>query len=183
MMWSNPSPGDPVPSTVKSAGVKRYGLALAALWALAIAISAAWNRHDEWAEAHEFATEAARTNYYKDIVYCSWNAGHGGVYVPITETTQPNPYVEVEEREIETPSGRRLTMVNPAYMTRQVRELELEAEGVRGHITSLSPIRPANAPDAWERTALEAFERGETEVVSVETLDGAPHLRLMRPFV
>ena len=29
-----------------------------------------------------------------------------------------------------------------------------QAAGMRGHITSLNPIRPQNAPDAWEAEAL-----------------------------
>jgi len=103
------------------------------------------------------------------------------VYAPISEKTPPNPHLEVPERDIETPSGVKLTLVNPAYMTRQVHELANEAAGVKGHITSLNPIRPENAPDAWETAALEAFERGETEVSSVEILEDIQYMRLMRP--
>jgi signal transduction histidine kinase len=73
--------------------------------------------------------------------------------------------------------------MNPAYMTRQVHELAKEVYGVHGHITSLSPIRPQNAPDRWEARALEAFERGEEEVSSVEEIEGETHMRLMRPLI
>jgi len=31
--------------------------------------------------------------YRKDILSPRWNVGHGGVYVPVTEKTQPNPYL------------------------------------------------------------------------------------------
>ena len=72
-------------------------------------------------------------------------------------------------------------MVNPAYMTRQVHELGQEVHGARGHITSLNPIRPANAPDPWETRALRAFEQGEKEVASIETVGGELYLRFMRP--
>jgi len=51
--------------------------------------------------------------------------------------------------------------------------------GTRGHITSLRPLRPENAPDAWEASALGRLERGATEVVEVADLDGSPSLRLM----
>lgn len=109
---------------------------------------------------------------------------HGGVYVPVTAETPPNPYLKhVPERDIATPSGRELTLVNPAYMTRQVHELGKETEGVRAHITSLDPIRPQNAADPWETEALQAFEVGAQEIHSVETLDGHAHLRLMRPLI
>ncbi len=108
---------------------------------------------------------------------------HGGVYVPVTERTVPNPYLDVPERDITTPSGRRLTLMNPAYMTREVHDLVKDTYGIYGHITSLNPIRPENAADAWETRALQAFERGEEEVSSVEDFVGEPHMRLMRPLV
>jgi len=160
-----------------------YVFVIAGLWTLAVLTSLIFNLNKEWDAMRSLAAESARTNYQKDTVYRRWAADHGGVYVPVTEETQPNPYLEVEEREITTPSGRLLTLINPAYMTRQVHELELVNHGVRGHITSLNPIRPANAPDDWERQALQAFEQGDEEVASVDILNGEPYLRLMRPFV
>jgi PAS domain S-box-containing protein len=89
----------------------------------------------------------------------------------------------VVERDLVTPSGRRLTLMNPAYMTRQVHELEVQESGRLGHITSLKPLRPENAPDAGEAAALRAFEQGRTEVKSREPLNGQPCLRLMKPLV
>ncbi|MBW2370836.1 MAG: DUF3365 domain-containing protein [Deltaproteobacteria bacterium] len=163
---------------------RRLGWTIAALWTLAVGVSFAWSYLHERDAVRHAAAMAARAQFAKDVIYRRWNAGHGGVYVPISESSPPNPYlVQVEEREIETPSGRRLTLINPAYMTRQVHQLGLKAEGVRGHITSLGPIRPANAPDDWEQRALKGFEGGEREFSSVEMLDGEAHLRLMRPLM
>src|SRR5659263_361840 len=51
------------------------------------------------------------------------------------------------------------------------------------HITSLKPTRPENAPDIWEIQALSAFERGEKEVSSIETINGTEYFRLMRPLI
>jgi hypothetical protein len=57
----------------------------------------------------------AHITYLKDILYRRWNAMHGGVYVPVTKETQPNPYLyDIPERDITTPSGKRLTLMNPA---------------------------------------------------------------------
>lgn len=125
----------------------------------------------------------ARVAHKKDVIYRRWNAEHGGVYVPVSEKTMPNPYLEVSDREITIPSGRLLTLVNPAYMTRQVHELGEQAYGVHGHITSLNPIRPENAPDSWETKALKAFEQGIEEVSSIEEVGGEPCMRLMRPLI
>ena len=112
-----------------------------------------------------------------------WNALHGGVYVPVTETTQPNPYLKHPRRDLQTVDGVRLTMINPAYMTRQIAELAEQSDGVRYHITSLRPIRPANAPDPWESRALKSFEEGRSEVLELVTdAHGARH-RYMAPLI
>ena len=88
-----------------------------------------------------------------------WSAGHGGLYAPVTETTQPNPYLKHPKRDITDNHGRTLTLINPAFMTRQIAEIAEKAEGVRFHITSLKPIRPANEADAWEAESLALFEK------------------------
>lgn len=74
-------------------------------------------------------------------------------------------------------------MTDPAFMTRQVHELKVQDEGMLDHITSLKPSRPENAPDVWEAAALRAFEQGQTEVTSRESLNGQPQLRFMKPLV
>jgi len=91
--------------------------------------------------------------------------------------------MDVKERDIKTPSGRDLTLINPAYMPRQVHELGFAANGTRGHITSLNPIRPKNRPDAWEERALQTFEQGKKEALSLAALDGNEYLRYMQPLI
>jgi diguanylate cyclase (GGDEF)-like protein/PAS domain S-box-containing protein len=110
-----------------------------------------------------------------------WNARHGGVYVPVTDATQPNPYLEHPRRDLLTADGEAMTMVNPAFMTRQIAELAAQTEGIRLHITSLNPIRPENAPDAWEAEALRDFEKGRKEVLSLVEQDGVVLHRYMAP--
>jgi len=96
-----------------------------------------------------------------------WNARHGGVYVPMTEATRANPYLKHDRRDVVTRDGVALTMVNPAFMTRQIAEIAQQAEGFQLHITSLRPIRPANAADPWESAALARFEEGLAEVIEL----------------
>jgi PAS domain S-box-containing protein len=118
------------------------------------------------------------------LSYRLWAAEHGGVYVFITPQTPPDPRLSfLKERDIKTPSGRTLTLVNPAYMTRQVQELAGRLYGARAHLTSLEPIDPENSPNPWEKKALEAFAAGtKKEIQEVVTVAGQPHLRLMRPW-
>ncbi len=154
------------------------------LWTLATLISSIWNIHQIREGSHKMAYSEAMAHYQKDILYRKWVAGHGGVYVPVDGKTPSNPYLShVDERDIQTPSNRPLTLVNPAYMSRQVNELGERELGTKGHLSSLSPINPVNQPDSWERKALQTFEKGEREAISVEPIEGVQYLRLMRPFV
>jgi hypothetical protein len=68
----------------------------------------------------EQARIQARVAYEEDIVYRRWNAMQGGVYVKVSDRTPPNRYLaNVPDRDITTTKGEWLTLVNPAYMTRQ----------------------------------------------------------------
>lgn len=108
----------------------------------------------------------------------------GGVYVPVTEQVQPDPYISyIPERDVRTPSGRLLTLINPALMVRQFNELARETYSARGHLSGLDPINPTNHPDPWEAQALVRFQQGEEEVSEIADLDGASYLRLIRPMV
>ena len=163
--------------------MRRATILILVFWTLAIAASVVWNVRLLHNAMFEAATHDARNSFNKDVLYRRWATSHGGVYVPVTDLKPPNPHLtDVFERDIVTPSGRQLTLMNPAYMTRQVHELGLEY-GSRGHITSLNPLRPENAPDDWETAALQAFEKGQTEVISREMQDGQLQMRFMKPLI
>jgi diguanylate cyclase (GGDEF)-like protein/PAS domain S-box-containing protein len=113
-----------------------------------------------------------------------WNALHGGVYVRVTDQVQPNPYLKHPKRDLQTTDGMRLTLVNPAFMTRQIAEIAEKVDGVKYHITSLKPIRPANAPDAWEAEALHSFEQTQSkEKLSLLATPAGPMHRYMAPLL
>ncbi|MBF0219178.1 MAG: diguanylate cyclase [Gammaproteobacteria bacterium] len=109
-----------------------------------------------------------------------WNAQHGGLYVIESPIGVPNPYLDVPNRDLVTTQGIRLTMINPAYMTRQIAELA-EKNGIFFHITSRNPIRPANAPDPWESAVLKTFEEGVTEKLEQLQHNGDTVFRYMAP--
>lgn len=162
----------------------RYVLIIFIIWTLTIIASLLWNIVQIKHSTVDNAIVQARVAFAKDILYRRWASMYGGVYVPITAMTPPNPYLaDLPERDITTPLGIRLTLMNPAYMTRQVFEIEQQDSGVQGHITSLKPIRPENAADDWETTALKSFEQGNLESSNLTLIDGKPYLRLMRPLI
>lgn len=167
--------------TEKPIKLKRFAAVIAAIWTLFVLSAMVWNYKAERTETYETAKLQARAAFENDILYRRWNAEHGGLYAPVTESTPPNYYLKAPERDIVTPQGQKLTKINPAYMTRQVHEIALKTTGVKGHITSLNPIRPQNKPDDWEAHALKVFQNGVEEVSSVEIFDGDKYMRLMRP--
>jgi len=149
-------------------------------WTVVISASVTWNLLNQNESMREIALSEARAYFKKDQAFRLWATSHGGVYVPSDERTPPSPYLaHVPGRDIETPSGVLLTLMNPSYALRQLNEEFTELYGVAGHITSLKPLRPQNAPDDWERAALIAFDDGEKEVTDFAEVGGEPHLRLM----
>jgi diguanylate cyclase (GGDEF)-like protein len=165
------------------ARIQSYTYILITAWTLVIAISLGWNLYQTRQEIQAMSLAAAQINFDKDLLYRRWAATHGGVYVPVTPATPPNLYLEhVPERDLTTPSGRQLTLMNPAYMTRQVYTFSQKESAIRGHLTSLKPLRPENRPDPWEVQALKSFEQAKSEASTIEDLEGRAYLRLMRPF-
>jgi two-component system NtrC family sensor kinase len=44
-----------------------------------------------------------------------WNAQQDGVYVPLSDEVQPNPYLKDPQRDVVTTTGVRFTKVNIIY--------------------------------------------------------------------
>ncbi|BAH74487.1 two-component hybrid sensor and regulator [Solidesulfovibrio magneticus RS-1] len=130
---------------------------------------------------HSQALVEAEIAYNKDITYRRWAAQMGGVYAEISQNLQPNPYLDVPDRDVTTNSGKKLTLINPAFMTRMVHDVMDLEFGLKGHITSLTPIRPENSPSPWETEALKRFREGVKEYYEFAQEDGKPILRYMRP--
>jgi PAS domain S-box-containing protein len=160
----------------------RSTIQAAVFWIMLLALSLGWNWNHLEQSLEGLAESEANAAFQKDVTYRLWAAMQGGLYVPPSDLTPPNPYLlHVPQRDIETTDEIKLTLVNPAYMTRQVHELGKERYGLRGHITSLKPMRPENAPDAWEAQALQSFAEGSLKEITRQNVDGQPFFRLMRP--
>lgn len=164
--------------------LKQYSILIGLCWLLFLAGSLLWNSHQFSHSVKELAMAEARTHFIKDQIYRHWTALHGGVYVPVDSTTKPNPYLShIPDRDVTTTSGKTLTLVNPAYMTRQVNDIGGDLFGVRGHITSLKPFNPINVASPWEIEALNALAKGEKEHVSFTCDSSGEVLRFMQPMI
>ncbi len=160
---------------------KKHGYIPAALWLIIVGVSFIWNI----SVLNDYYIDIGRqegSSFFKHIVNVRlWNATVGSVYVPISKSVLPNPYLEDKDRDVVTTTGLRLTKINPAYMTRQLAEISNKKDHVQFKITSLSPIRAANAADKWERDALMRFEKGETEYYSYVNVNGKTVFKYMAP--
>ncbi|MFM8333104.1 MAG: PAS domain S-box protein [Candidatus Methylumidiphilus sp.] len=163
--------------------LRKYALILA-YWSLLVTVSLAWNLRQEARNTFAAARAAARASASanKDLSFRRWAASHGGVYVETTPHTPPNPYLSLPEREVVTTGGKTLTLLNPAYMLREMQADFGDDYGTRSRIASLHPLNPSNAADAWEAQALNRIGQGSGEELAVTPIDGQPYLRLLRPF-
>jgi putative nucleotidyltransferase with HDIG domain len=95
------------------------------------------------------------------VITRSWNARYGGVYVKPIPGLKPNPYLK--NNTLQDAQGNTLIKINPAWMTRQISELSNQKSRYYYKITSLKPVNPHNAPDAFEKQALQYFDQHPTE--------------------
>jgi len=162
---------------------RRSGL-WAALWTITIALSGFWNISNLKNQAVFLATSEARAHWNKDQAFRKWATKHGGVYVKPDERTPPSPYLaHLQDRDVETSDGTKLTLMNPAYMMRQMTEEFEVLYGIKGKITGQILLNPINKADSWELEALKAFDKGLTERIETAGIGGKPYLRLMRPMI
>ncbi len=163
------------------ANAKLFWLLPVLVWGALAGLSAQWGLNNLDGMAETLAYERAQSMFRLVQMTRLWNAQHGGVYVPISKTTPPNPYMADPERDVVTTNGKELTKLNHSYITRQIANVAKEFNGIRLHITSLRPVNPDNAPEPWEKLALKSFEQDTPEVLEYIINDGTPVYRYMGP--
>ncbi len=165
---------------------QRYLATLPVIWTILIAVSAIWNLHENYRSNYDKALIEARTIFQHNLAYRRWNSMHGGVYAKIRDINQPNPHILRSDRDLITIDGSLLTMINPFQMTRQAYDLlkhQSPELAVLNRTVSLDPLNTDNYPDNWEAMALHGFENGNGPIGEITTIDGAPYMRLMSPYV
>lgn len=176
---SNGVPTKPSASPIR---LRRYVWGMVAFWTAAIAIVLAWELADERNQAVKIARGEAAGAWKKEAAVYQWVANAGGLYVPINEFTKPAENLDhTADRSATTASGKKLMLIATPTVMERLHSIAFGQSGVRGHLTSLQPIRPQNAPNPWEKQALEAFAQGSTEEYHEELLDGKQYMRYMRP--
>ena len=164
--------------------LRSLGWVFVAVWTGVLALVLYLDYQRGRAAIHDIALIQARAHHSKDVAFRLWATGHGRIYVPLSDKMSPDQNLShIPERDIVTTSGQELTLINPAAITRQLNAEFGSLYGIPSRIVSRSPIHPQNAPDAWEASALDAFENGLDEMVAISLVNGQPYLRLMRPLL
>lgn len=159
----------------------KYAITLL-IWSSLVFGSLAYNLFGIKSHTLEMASAAASERINQDMRIRQWATQHGGIYVPPSEQTPPNPYLTHPQRDVTTTSGLALTLLNPAYVLRDINQNYGDPEGILTRITSLTPINPQNSPDEWEIKVLNQFKHSPHSVQELSTLNGQTYLRLMKPF-
>jgi diguanylate cyclase (GGDEF)-like protein/putative nucleotidyltransferase with HDIG domain len=137
---------------------------------------------ENYSYADRLAEHEAVISVKKDLAYRSWISSHGGVYVPITKKTPPNPYLaHLPNRDVNTTDGQHLTLMNPAYALSEMMKDYSALYKNKGHITSKKLTNPLNKPDAWEDEALSIVEATREAVFNKEFIDGKEYFRYLNP--
>jgi diguanylate cyclase (GGDEF)-like protein/putative nucleotidyltransferase with HDIG domain len=138
--------------------------------------------YDNYSYADVLAKTEALVSVNKDIAHRSWVSSHGGIYVPVSDRTPPNPYLaHIKNRDVNTSDGLRLTLLNPSYVTSQMMREYTGLYGTKAHLTSLTVINPENKPDTWEKNALEAMAITKKEVAEKTLIADEKYFRYIYP--
>jgi hypothetical protein len=86
----------PIPFLIAQRGA---WLALLAIWVLMAGISLRASLADIERQSEEVAIEGAREMFRMILLTRTWNAEHNGVYVAVTEQTQPSPTLTSRTRD------------------------------------------------------------------------------------
>lgn len=155
---------------------------LLAFWTIAVVGSLAFNIYSSYQETLVNAGVAAQATINRDISFRNWAAEKGGVYIHPSESTPSNPYLVHEQKDITTKDGQALTLLNPAYLIRDIQESLPNHAGVGTELVSSDPINPVNMADEWEAKALENFAKQPEIFTGVSEMNGKPYLRQIQPF-
>ena len=151
---------------------KRTAQVIALVWTAALAGLFMWSAFDAERSSKTMAKQAALNAFGPEAIHRLWDSPHSEMH------TAASPSHAAKESSthgaVQAPSGDTLAPMGLPHLTRQLL-------GASGRIVSLYPMNPENAPNEWEIEAMESFERGAREAVSLADNNGETELRLIRP--
>jgi diguanylate cyclase (GGDEF)-like protein len=163
---------------------KKHIVIVFIIWIMSLSGSLYWNVIQLEKSTETEYLKTARAFVQQVLITRTWNALHGGVYLRVSDSVQPNPFLQVSNKNIETSEGIRLTLINPAFMTRMIAEIASGQGHIKFHMTSLKPINPDNESAPWEKAALQSFEKNQlTEFYFLRHVDNEELFNFMVPLI
>ena len=125
------------------------------------------------------AEQQARMLYKQIQLTRQWASDHNGLFILKAKGVEPNPYLELPT--VTDSAGNVYYLRNPAMITRELSRYAGRDGLGQFRVTSLKPVNPENAPDAFEQKSLRAFQSGVPEIVEVEKNPTGHFVRFMAP--
>ncbi len=127
------------------------------------------------------AEQQARMLYKQILLTRQWASDHNGLFIMQRQGVEANPYLELPV--ITDTLGHSYFMRNPAMITRELAAYAKKDGLGYFRVTSLKPVNPENAPDEFEKLALESFTAGRKEVLDVDREDIGKVVRFIAPLL
>lgn len=156
---------------------------IALLWTLVVAALGLTHYYQTSQAILKNAQTAARASLDRDKTFRKWLTEHGGIYVPVSETARPNPYMDhLPERDIVSASGQVLTLIDHSTMIHQVHDVADHHLESHSYVFGNRALSSSTAPSDREQEIIAAFQQGGEEWTEL-TNDTPRHLHLIQPFV
>ncbi len=150
------------------ATLTKYTVSVFIFWSMLNGLSLWFNIEDEQIKTIDIVKNIAKSNFNKDQAYRKWATLHGGFYVSITKDTHPILYLSrIKDRDITTTDGKKLTLIDPATMTREILEDFEYLYGIKGKLAGIITLNPKNRATKLEEKAIKQFQKGVSEVTQV----------------
>lgn len=159
----------------------KFILAVIAILVLSYGVLLVYSSHLQNRLVLGQAEQQARMLYRQILLTRQWIADHQGLFLLQSNTAPPNSYLA--EPLLTTANGQVLVKRNPAMVTRELSLYAAKSGMGWFRVTSLKPVNPDNAPDAFERQSLQSFQQGSREQVTIERNQDGRVLRYAAPLV
>ena len=159
----------------------KFILAVVAILALSYGVLIAYTSHLQNRLVIGQAEQQARMLSKQVLLTRQWVADHQGLFLIQSETTRPNDFLN--EPVMTSANGLTLVKRNPAMVTRELSEYAAKSGMGWFRVTSLRPVNPNNAPDAFEQESLQSFGAGQTEHLAIDRTGNGRVLRYAAPLI
>jgi len=167
----------------KASMTKMTSLIAIVILALLITVSLTWNLFLVSDKTYSQVYSLADAALQKDMSYRKFVSSVGGVYINKERGIPPNMHLShLKNKEITTPNGEHLSLVNSTYFMRLVYNNDEENQhSIQSHVSGKYPLNKKNTANEWEKKAFQQFQAGKKEYSVIQTSNGKSHFQLIRP--